>query len=137
MAAFSAERGILASQALRDDEPPPRDPSTPVSPQIKMNRESNDSRFIFSGKRGIRTPGGVTLNGFQDRRNRPLCHLSIVLADSLIRFCAAKLSIIFGLCNFTQRVLRYFLQNQLIVNHIEPFAKFLAYFFEFGASGEA
>ena len=30
----------------------------------------------FSGERGIRTPGGVTLNGFQDRRNRPLCHLS-------------------------------------------------------------
>ena len=28
------------------------------------------------GERGIRTPGGVTLNGFQDRRNRPLCHLS-------------------------------------------------------------
>ncbi|WP_314271466.1 hypothetical protein, partial [Capnocytophaga sputigena] len=26
--------------------------------------------------RGIRTPGGVTLNGFQDRRIRPLCHLS-------------------------------------------------------------
>ena len=30
------------------------------------------------GERGIRTPGGVTLNGFQDRRNRPLCHLSRV-----------------------------------------------------------
>ena len=30
----------------------------------------------FCGERGIRTPGGVTLNGFQDRRNRPLCHLS-------------------------------------------------------------
>lgn len=30
----------------------------------------------ISGERGIRTPGGVTLNGFQDRRNRPLCHLS-------------------------------------------------------------
>lgn len=29
-----------------------------------------------SGERGIRTPGGITLNGFQDRRNRPLCHLS-------------------------------------------------------------
>ena len=28
------------------------------------------------GERGIRTPGGVTLNGFQDRRIRPLCHLS-------------------------------------------------------------
>ena len=30
----------------------------------------------IGGERGIRTPGGVTLNGFQDRRNRPLCHLS-------------------------------------------------------------
>jgi hypothetical protein len=32
--------------------------------------------FSCGGERGIRTPGGVTLNGFQDRRNRPLCHLS-------------------------------------------------------------
>ena len=31
---------------------------------------------IFSGERGIRTPGPVTVNGFQDRRIRPLCHLS-------------------------------------------------------------
>ena len=31
----------------------------------------------LSGERGIRTPGPVTVNGFQDRRNRPLCHLSI------------------------------------------------------------
>ena len=31
---------------------------------------------MFSGKRGIRTPGASQLNGFQDRRNRPLCHLS-------------------------------------------------------------
>tara|TARA_B100000085_G_scaffold235844_1_gene224251 strand:- start:463 stop:666 length:204 start_codon:yes stop_codon:yes gene_type:complete len=30
----------------------------------------------LSGERGIRTPGGVTLNGFQDRRIRPLCHFS-------------------------------------------------------------
>lgn len=30
-----------------------------------------------SGERGIRTPGGVTLNGFQDRRIRPLCHFSV------------------------------------------------------------
>ncbi len=28
------------------------------------------------GGRGIRTPGGLPLNGFQDRRNRPLCHPS-------------------------------------------------------------
>ncbi len=34
--------------------------------------------FLFgsSGERGIRTPGPVTVNGFQDRRIRPLCHLS-------------------------------------------------------------
>jgi hypothetical protein len=28
------------------------------------------------GEKGIRTPEGFHLNGFQDRRNRPLCHLS-------------------------------------------------------------
>ncbi|MFA8449816.1 MAG: hypothetical protein ACEPOW_03895, partial [Bacteroidales bacterium] len=26
---------------------------------------------------GIRTPGGSHLNGFQDRRIRPLCHFSV------------------------------------------------------------
>ena len=30
----------------------------------------------LSGERGIRTPGGVTLNSFQDCRIRPLCHFS-------------------------------------------------------------
>ena len=30
----------------------------------------------FGGERGIRTPGPLQVNGFQDRRNRPLCHLS-------------------------------------------------------------
>ena len=35
------------------------------------------TRFnIFGGERGIRTPGPVTVNGFQDRRDRPLCHSS-------------------------------------------------------------
>jgi hypothetical protein len=28
------------------------------------------------GERGIRTPGNLRFNGFQDRRIRPLCHLS-------------------------------------------------------------
>ena len=32
--------------------------------------------IFFGGERGIRTPGGLHLNGFQDRRIRPLCHLS-------------------------------------------------------------
>ncbi len=30
----------------------------------------------YGGERGIRTPGPVTVNGFQDRRFRPLSHLS-------------------------------------------------------------
>ncbi len=35
------------------------------------------------GERGIRTPGPFTVNGFQDRRNRPLCHLSGVKNKTL------------------------------------------------------
>ncbi len=34
------------------------------------------SGFFVCGERGIRTPGPLRVNGFQDRRNRPLCHLS-------------------------------------------------------------
>ena len=32
--------------------------------------------ILSSGETGIRTPGASQHNGFQDRRNRPLCHLS-------------------------------------------------------------
>ena len=32
----------------------------------------------LSGERGIRTPGPVTVNSFQDCRNRPLCHFSFI-----------------------------------------------------------
>ena len=43
--------------------------------------ETKKPRFIVvfglvGGERGIRTPGPVTVNSFQDYRNRPLCHLS-------------------------------------------------------------
>ena len=31
---------------------------------------------LYCGETGIRTPGTSRYNGFQDRRNRPLCHLS-------------------------------------------------------------
>ena len=31
---------------------------------------------LYCGETGIRTPGTSQYNGFQDRRNRPLCHLS-------------------------------------------------------------
>ncbi len=36
----------------------------------------------WGGKRGIRTPGPSQVNGFQDRRNRPLCHLSYFLTGN-------------------------------------------------------
>ena len=38
---------------------------------------------LFCGEGGIRTPGTSQFNGFQDRRNRPLCHLSNTSAFSL------------------------------------------------------
>jgi hypothetical protein len=44
--------------------------------KIKKSRERAGFAILLCGERGIRTPGGLTLNGFQDRRNRPLCHLS-------------------------------------------------------------
>ena len=50
--------------------------------KMKKARKSCDLKALYladvstGGERGIRTPGAVTLNGFQDRRIRPLCHLS-------------------------------------------------------------
>ncbi len=35
-----------------------------------------DFRLLSGGELGIRTPGPVTVNSFQDCRNRPLCQLS-------------------------------------------------------------
>lgn len=42
--------------------------------QVPMRNLSN-----FGGEIGIRTPGPFQVNGFQDRRFRPLSHLSIYL----------------------------------------------------------
>ena len=36
---------------------------------------------LFCGERGIRTPGTLRYNGFQDRRIRPLCHSSVRFAE--------------------------------------------------------
>jgi hypothetical protein len=38
--------------------------------------EFHPLRNGIGGEGGIRTPGPLTVNGFQDRRIRPLCHLS-------------------------------------------------------------
>ncbi len=46
---------------------------------VKQNKKGclNDSLLLcIGGETGIRTPGPVTVNGFQDRRIKPLCHLS-------------------------------------------------------------
>ena len=42
----------------------------------KQKRADRPFRYLYGGERGIRTPGGLTLNGFQDRRFRPLSQLS-------------------------------------------------------------
>ena len=47
-------------------------------------------RTVSSGERGIRTPGPVTVNGFQDRRIRPLCHLSNESAKIRLRTVICK-----------------------------------------------
>ncbi len=67
-------------------------PTTPVAAKNQKTKArvlQSDSSFLHKkrgdravasesgGERGIRTPGGLRLNGFQDRRNRPLCHLSV------------------------------------------------------------
>ena len=41
---------------------------------------------LYCGETGIRTPGTSRYNGFQDRRNRPLCHLSKTLLGSCLVF---------------------------------------------------
>ena len=44
--------------------------------QNKNSRKALTLRELTRGETGIRTPGASQHNGFQDRRNRPLCHLS-------------------------------------------------------------
>ena len=52
--------------------------TTPASLQNKKRFLKKIMKaLLFSGETGIRTPGTSRYNGFQDRRNRPLCHLSL------------------------------------------------------------
>ena len=60
--------------------------------------------MLFCGERGIRTPGPVTVNGFQDRRIRPLCHLS--KNEIIFHFSGANLRIFFILTNLFKGFLR-------------------------------
>ena len=71
----------------RDKSPRPRVEKALCLLQKRKKRALSDSFFILScGERGIRTPGASQLNGFQDRRNRPLCHLSSKSAAKVLLF---------------------------------------------------
>ena len=67
---------------------------------------------VYCGETGIRTPGTSQYNGFQDRRNRPLCHLSKTpLSEVLSVESGAKVRIIFKSANiliFFSRINRIF-----------------------------
>ena len=43
---------------------------------LKIKNPQQTLWVSFCGERGIRTPGPVTVNSFQDCRIRPLCHFS-------------------------------------------------------------
>ena len=51
-------------------------PKTKNPRKVLIYRDFLCFAILFSGETGIRTPGASQHNGFQDRRNRPLCHLS-------------------------------------------------------------
>jgi hypothetical protein len=46
-------------------------------PSMAKKTLPNWKGFLTRRERGIRTPGTSQFNGFQDRRIRPLCHLSM------------------------------------------------------------
>ena len=59
--------------------------------------------YLKSGETGIRTPGTSQYNGFQDRRNRPLCHLSKTserFTEVLPFKSDAKVQLFFNYANF-------------------------------------
>ncbi len=50
--------------------------AAPIRQHSKKQKSRLGGTKTFGGERGIRTPGSVTFNSFQDCRNRPLCHFS-------------------------------------------------------------
>ena len=54
--------------------------------------------YCFGGERGIRTPGPSQANGFQDRRDRPLCHFSAAKVE-LFYVLPKQLSLFLNIIN--------------------------------------
>ena len=68
----------------------------------------NSTCISTCGERGIRTPGPVTVNSFQDCRIRPLCHFSSNSLPLLI--ASANISCFFGFFILFEQ------KNELIFN---------------------
>lgn len=69
----------------------------------KLYYEKRLLKFLseaFGGETGIRTPGTSRYNGFQDRRNRPLCHLSSPCKTLVCFVWDCKGRYFFLFCNF-------------------------------------
>jgi hypothetical protein len=49
------------------------------APRARKEQKVLRDAAVSGGEGGIRTPGTLRFNGFQDRRIRPLCHLSALL----------------------------------------------------------
>ena len=56
----------------------------------------------LGGERGIRTPGPITVNSFQDCRIRPLCQLSAAKVQTLFIFANCKV-LFFKLFNLSRK----------------------------------
>ena len=71
---------------------------------LSVKTKKNTARvlfLVFAERKGFEPLEVLSLNGFQDRRNRPLCHLSMTcLAKCAGGKCGAKLRTTFQLCNF-------------------------------------
>ena len=96
--------GCLAAQ--RFSRPPQ---STTLPPLQILNDIQNLYVSFKSGETGIRTPGTSQYNGFQDRRNRPLCHLSkasLLFTEALSFKSDAKVRLIFKNANFRDDFLK-------------------------------
>ena len=75
--AGSGEKGIrtLGTHSVQRFSRPPH--STTLASLLNLFTNKKQPNWVaLCGDRGIRTPDTVLYNGFQDRRDRPLCHIS-------------------------------------------------------------
>ena len=77
-------RFLYAPRPVGFESPSPRQHVVARGFENRVFESGERNKTSNGGERGIRTPGAlITLNGFQDRRIKPLCHLSVTLNDSI------------------------------------------------------